>query len=111
MRISDWSSDVCSSDLANLRSHRKILVIDGCITFTGGMNIREKFVYAVAGLDTCSDTHFKVEGPVVLQLMSVYAHDWEFTTKENLPFDAWCCNTWNAPMPQDRKSTRLNSSH
>src|SRR3546814_8540838 len=31
--------------------------------------------------------------------MSVFAHDWEFTTKENLPFDAWCCNTWNAPMP------------
>src|SRR3546814_16813527 len=28
------------------------------------------------------------------------SHDWEFTTKENLPFDAWCCNTWNAPMPQ-----------
>ncbi|AEC18704.1 putative phospholipase [Pusillimonas sp. T7-7] len=85
---------------ANLRSHRKILVIDGCIAFTGGMNIREEFVSAVAGLDTCSDTHFKVEGPVVLQLMSVFAHDWEFTTKENLPFDAWCCNTWNAPMPQ-----------
>lgn len=84
---------------ANLRSHRKILVIDGCTAFTGGMNIRAGFVSAVAGPDTASDTHFKVEGPVVLQLMSVFAHDWEFTTKENLPYETWCCNTWRAPTP------------
>ncbi|MGB6104490.1 MAG: phospholipase D-like domain-containing protein [Pusillimonas sp.] len=84
---------------ANLRSHRKILVVDGCTAFTGGMNIREGFVSAVAGADTASDTHFKVEGPVVLQLMSVFAHDWEFTTKERLPFETWCCDTWCAPAP------------
>src|SRR5690606_36655661 len=54
---------------ANLRSHCKILVVDGRIASTGGMNIREEFVSAVAGAVTCSDTHFKVEGPVVLQLL------------------------------------------
>ncbi|NYT86415.1 cardiolipin synthase [Pusillimonas harenae] len=85
---------------ANLRSHRKILVIDGSIAFTGGMNIREEFVSAVAGANTCSDTHFKVEGPVVLQLLSVFVHDWEFTTKENLPFKTWCGSTRGASMPQ-----------
>ncbi|NYT59293.1 cardiolipin synthase [Alcaligenaceae bacterium] len=85
---------------ANLRSHRKVLVIDGCMAFTGGMNIREEFLSAVAGPNTCSDTHFKVEGPVVLQLLSVFVHDWEFTTKENLPFRTWCGHTQDAPMPQ-----------
>src|SRR3546814_10692677 len=50
--------------------------------FTGGMNIREGFVSS-AGKNMASDTHFRVEGPVVLQLMSVFAHDWRFTTKEN----------------------------
>lgn len=84
---------------ANLRSHRKILVVDGRCAFTGGMNIREGFVTAVAGENTASDTHFRVEGPVVLQLISVFAHDWEFTTKESLPFDVWCCTTWNPPRP------------
>lgn len=84
---------------ANLRSHRKILVIDGCTAFTGGMNIREGFVTAVAGAATAADTHFMVIGPVVLQLISVFAHDWEFTTKETLPYDIWCCDTWEAPMP------------
>jgi cardiolipin synthase len=84
---------------ANLRSHRKILVVDGRCAFTGGMNIREGFVTAVAGDATASDTHFRVEGPVVLQLISVFAHDWEFTTKESLPFDTWCSTSWNPPTP------------
>ncbi|MGE4369208.1 MAG: phospholipase D-like domain-containing protein [Burkholderiaceae bacterium] len=78
---------------ANLRSHRKILVIDGTVGFTGGMNIREGFVSALAGAATARDTHFRVQGPVVTQLMSVFAHDWEFTTKEHLPFSVWCPDT------------------
>ncbi|HUG57037.1 MAG TPA: cardiolipin synthase [Candidimonas sp.] len=85
---------------ANLRSHRKILVVDGRIGFTGGMNIRAGFVSAVAGANTTSDTHFRVEGPVVLQLVSVFAHDWEFTTKEALSFDTWCSDTWESAEPQ-----------
>lgn len=74
---------------ANLRSHRKILVVDGRVGFTGGMNIREGFVSAIAGTATTRDTHFRVEGPVVQQLMSVFAHDWEFTTREHLSDDEW----------------------
>ncbi len=82
---------------ANLRSHRKILVIDGCRAFTGGMNIRGGFVTAFAGKDTAMDTHFQVEGPVVLQLMSVFAHDWEITTKEQLPHEVWSGSQWHPP--------------
>ena len=85
---------------ANLRSHRKILVVDGRIGFTGGMNIRAGFVSAIAKENTTGDTHFKVEGPIVLQLISVFAHDWEFTTKENLPYSTWCRETWNTPLPR-----------
>lgn len=85
---------------ANLRSHRKILVVDGRVGFTGGMNIRAGFVTAVAGANTSSDTHFRVEGPVVLQLMSVFAHDWEFTTKEALPYETWCSDEWQAASPR-----------
>ncbi|MBB5213746.1 phospholipase D-like domain-containing protein [Parapusillimonas granuli] len=84
---------------ANLRSHRKILVVDGRIAFTGGMNIRAGFTTDAAGAKTAMDTHFLVEGPVVLQLMSVFAHDWEFTTKENLAFKAWCSDRWDPPQP------------
>ncbi len=74
---------------ANLRSHRKVLVVDGRVGFTGGMNVRAAFVSALAGNATNHDTHFRVEGPIVTQLMSVFAHDWNFTTHESLPAKPW----------------------
>lgn len=74
---------------ANLRSHRKILVVDGTIGFTGGMNIRAGFVSALAGERMAFDTHFRITGPLVAHLMSVIAHDWEFTTKEKLSGPRW----------------------
>jgi cardiolipin synthase len=83
---------------ANLRSHRKILVVDGRIGFSGGMNVRAAFVRAQAGPQVNADTHFRFEGPMVAQLMSVFAHDWNFTTLETLPADIWFTHTH--PMQQ-----------
>ena len=74
---------------ANLRSHRKLLVIDGLHGFTGGMNIREGFVTAIAKQAVTHDTHFQVSGPIVYQLMTNFAHDWQFTTGEKLMGDEW----------------------
>jgi len=81
-----FMSDVLGLRLpyANLRSHRKLLVVDGELAFTGGMNIRAGFMAAYAGEAPTRDAHFRLEGPVVSQLMLVFAHDWEFTTGENL---------------------------
>ncbi len=84
---------------ANLRSHRKILVIDGYIGFTGGMNIRQGFASSIAGDATTQDTHFRIIGPVVTQLVSVFAQDWQFTTGETLPFEPWCDESRLAPEP------------
>jgi cardiolipin synthase len=74
---------------ANLRSHRKILVVDGSVGFSGGMNIRAAFVTALSRDDTNRDSHFRYEGPVVAQLLSVFAHDWDFTTGESLAGSLW----------------------
>jgi cardiolipin synthase len=74
---------------ANLRSHRKLLVIDGLHGFTGGMNIRQSFVTAIAKEAVTHDTHFQVSGPIVYQLMTNFAHDWAFTTTEKLTGDEW----------------------
>lgn len=74
---------------ANLRSHRKIMVVDGSIGFTGGMNVRAAFVTAISGEHTNRDVHFRMEGPIVAQLMSVFAHDWNFTTHEQLTGEPW----------------------
>ncbi len=93
------------SAYANLRSHRKILVIDGQVGFTGGMNIRAGFTRDVAGDSVTMDTHFKFEGPLVLQLLTVFMHDWEFTTREALDLQAWCSKPAVA-VPQPRVLAR-----
>ena len=51
---------------ANLRNHRKILVVDGRCGFTGGMNIREGHYAEIRPRQPIQDLHFRVEGPVVV---------------------------------------------
>lgn len=74
---------------ANLRTHRKILVVDGKVAFTGGMNIRKGFSAEFAGSDSSRDTHFEVTGPVVADLFAVAAEDWRFAGNEALKDAPW----------------------
>lgn len=74
---------------ANLRNHRKILVIDGRIGFTGGMNIRSLYLKNQGRGPAINDVHFRLEGPVVRQLAEVFADDWAFTTGEGLAGTDW----------------------
>jgi cardiolipin synthase len=73
----------------NLRNHRKLMVVDGRIGFTGGMNIREGFVLGENPKRPGMDLHFRVEGPAVSHLAEVFAEDWEFTTRESLSGEEW----------------------
>jgi cardiolipin synthase A/B len=73
----------------NLRSHRKILVVDGHVGFTGGMNIRVGHWLARKPRNPVQDIHFRVEGPVVAQLQEAFADDWLFTTRERLKGGDW----------------------
>ncbi|MCE9525801.1 MAG: cardiolipin synthase [Planctomycetales bacterium] len=73
----------------NLRNHRKILVVDGRLGFTGGMNIRQGCMESNPGKYPLHDLHFKVEGPVVNQLQETFADDWEFSTEERLTGETW----------------------
>ena len=68
----------------NLRTHKKILVVDGTVGFTGGLNIAAQNLLRVLPRDPVSDTHFCVRGPVVEQLTEAFAKDWSFTTGEEL---------------------------
>jgi cardiolipin synthase len=67
----------------NLRNHRKVLVVDGRIGFTGGMNIRDAFLPA-PGRPPFMDLQARLEGPVVEHLQTAFAEDWLFTTGEAL---------------------------
>jgi cardiolipin synthase len=78
---------------ANLRTHRKILVVDGRLAFTGGMNIRQGFTHEFAGANYAHDAHFCVTGPVVADLFHIAAEDWRFATGEVLRGEHWTAPT------------------
>lgn len=73
----------------NLRTHRKILVADGNVGFTGGMNIRVGNCLRGYPRFPVQDIHFRLRGPVVTQLQEAFADDWLFTTGEALRESAW----------------------
>ena len=74
---------------ANLRNHRKILVVDGRIGFTGGTNIREGHWLALKSPAPVQCVHFRVEGPVVDQMQETFAIDWAFASGESLQGNLW----------------------
>ena len=64
----------------NLRNHRKVLVVDHRVGFTGGMNIGDRYLIERPRGYRVSDLHFRLEGPVVSQLEHVFLEDWAFCT-------------------------------
>lgn len=74
---------------SNLRNHRKILVVDGHLGFTGGMNIRQGHLCEPGDKHPIKDLHFRLNGPVVGQIAETFALDWDFATSERLEGDAW----------------------
>lgn len=60
----------------NNRTHRKLLVVDGRIGFTGGVGIAEQWTGDAQDADHWRDTHFEVEGPVVAQMQGVFMDNW-----------------------------------
>lgn len=64
----------------NLRNHRKIVIVDGRVGFTGGMNIGDEYIGRNKQLGFWRDTHLRLAGPLVLQLQQVFAEDWYFAT-------------------------------
>lgn len=68
----------------NFRNHRKILIVDGKIGFTGGINIADRYIEGLKGIGPWRDTHLQMEGRAVGCLQVVFAADWFFLINENL---------------------------
>jgi cardiolipin synthase len=77
---------------ANLRNHRKILIVDGEVGFTGGMNIRAGHVLSASPAYPIRCLHFRVEGPILADLRRTFAVDWAFATGERLSGPAWAAS-------------------
>jgi cardiolipin synthase len=76
--------DIGSARKLNNRTHRKLLVVDGKIGFTGGVGIADEWIGNAQDKDHWRDTHYRVEGPVVAQLQSAFMDEWMESTGEVL---------------------------
>ena len=68
----------------NLRNHRKIVVVDSRVAFTGGMNIGDEYIGRSSSIGFWRDAHLRVVGPEVWQHQVVFAEDWFYATGEVL---------------------------
>ncbi len=65
----------------NFRNHRKIVVIDNKVAFTGGVNVSDKYIKWNSELGKWKDTHLKLEGPIVNDIHLVFLKDYYFASK------------------------------
>lgn len=63
-------------DRMNNRSHRRLLVVDGRVGFTGGVGIADIWTGNAQDKDHWRDSHFRVEGPVVAQMQAAFMLNW-----------------------------------
>ncbi|MBK8665428.1 MAG: cardiolipin synthase B [Burkholderiales bacterium] len=68
----------------NNRTHRKLLVVDGRVAFTGGVGVAEQWTGHAQDPDHWRDMHFQVEGPVVAQFQAAFNDNWIKATGEVL---------------------------
>ncbi|WP_116771497.1 cardiolipin synthase [Maribacter litoralis] len=68
----------------NYRNHRKIVVVDGNIGFTGGFNVSDKYMKPDSDLGIWQDLHLQITGPAVNSLQRVFVKDYHFAGKEEL---------------------------
>ncbi len=70
----------------NYRNHRKIIVIDGKVGFVGGINVSDKYINSEENKLYWRDTHLKIEGMAVLNLQFTFLTDWNFCSRQAVPF-------------------------
>ncbi|WP_342456202.1 cardiolipin synthase [Phaeobacter gallaeciensis] len=87
--------------MLNFRNHRKTVVADGRVGFTGGLNVGDEYISHTKAFGDWRDTHVELTGPVVQQLQLTYAQDWHWLTDEPI-LDLL---TWEPePSPENRSA-------
>ena len=66
------------------RDHRKIVVIDGKVGYTGGMNIADYYINGLPKIGQWRDMHTRIEGPAVNELQEIFLGIWNKETKQNV---------------------------
>jgi cardiolipin synthase len=70
-----------------LRNHRKLLIVDGHVAFTGGLNVSDEYASAAEGGGNWRDTHLRLEGPAVTEMLGFFLDTWK--TAGGPPITPW----------------------
>lgn len=90
----------------NFRNHRKLVVVDGQIAFTGGLNVGEEYAGSQSrgakrkATTYWRDTHLRIKGPSVTQVEDVFLEDWFFATGEKVDEKVVSSQRPTPPEPQ-----------
>jgi cardiolipin synthase len=68
----------------NNRTHRKLLVVDGRVGFTGGVGIADQWLGRAQDAEHWRDSHYRIEGPAVAQMQAAFMDNWIKTRAEVL---------------------------
>ena len=71
------------------RTHRKLVIVDGAIGYTGGFGFDKRWLGNARNSDEWHDSAVRVTGPVVAQMQAIFCEDWTFTTGEILAGDTF----------------------
>lgn len=71
-----------------IRTHRKLLIVDGRIGYTGGLGIDKRWLGDARNSKEWRDTQVRVTGPVVVQMQAIFSENWTYTTGEILAGDS-----------------------
>ena len=88
------------------RDHRKIVVIDGSIAYTGGMNVADYYIKGTRVVGEWRDMHCRIEGGAVNQLQLIFSRIWERTTGE----DIWAPPYFQAYTPRAFKGLKPDTT-
>ncbi|WP_246691167.1 MULTISPECIES: phospholipase D-like domain-containing protein [unclassified Mesorhizobium] len=90
-------------DRVNNRTHRRLLIVDGRVAFTGGVGIADNWRGDARSPDEWRDTHYRIEGPAVSAFQSAFAQNWLETTGETLQGDRF----YPPPVPAGALDAQL----
>lgn len=79
------------------RDHRKIVIIDGQIAYTGGMNVADYYIKGTPAVGEWRDMHCRIEGSTVNELQDIFIRAWEKVTHEDIAYSRYF-NAGTTPM-------------
>ena len=100
---------VFAASRINYRNHRKVIIVDGRVGWTGGLNVSDRYINPSPSGEYWRDTHVEIEGPAVHGLQRHFLADWNFCAGQNVLPDEQLFPTI-APRPDCQSYVQIVTS-